>query len=214
MNTGKVSFPSDDIFLEGELLIPGGTSPFPCVIVCHPHPLYGGNMMNNVVTAICKELNNRSVAAFRFNFRGVGNSDGTFGGGISEQKDVEAALDYVLSIPDIDTGMIGLAGYSFGGGVALPVALRNEQISMLALISPALEDSGWEHLKEYDKPAYVVFGDSDTVIPLEGFRLYMQDINKPEGYRLISGADHFWWNHEEELAREIAGFFEDGFRNT
>lgn len=212
MISEKVSFKCNDIFLEGELLLPGEKSKHPCVIVCHPHPLYGGDMMNNVVTAICEELNNNSIAAFRFNFRGMGNSQGSFGGGIDEQEDVKAALDYVLSQSIIDDKRVGLAGYSFGGGVALPVAIQNERIKILALISPALEDSGWEQLTEYNNPKYVVFGDNDTVIPLDGFKRYMK-ISEPGHYMLISGTDHFWWGYEKELARQVVNFFIDGFNS-
>jgi alpha/beta superfamily hydrolase len=206
----KVSFKCNDIFLEGELLLPGEEGRYPCVIVCHPHPLYGGDMMNNVVTAICRELINKSIAAFRFNFRGVGNSQGNFGGGIAEQEDIKAALDYVLSGQIINIDKIGLAGYSFGGGVTLPVAIQNEQIKILALISPALDDSGWEKLTKDSKPKYVVFGENDTVIPLEGFKRYMK-ISEPGQYRLITGTDHFWWGYEKELANDVVKFFVDGF---
>ncbi len=210
MISEKVSFRCNDILLEGELLLPGEGSLYPCIIVCHPHPLYGGDMMNNVVTAICEELNNNSIAAFRFNFRGVGNSQGSFGGGIIEQEDVKAALHHVSSESRIDIDRIGLAGYSFGGGVALPAAIHNERIKILALISPALEDSSWDQLIEYNNPKYVVFGDNDTVIPLEGFKLYMKKSN-PGQYHLISRADHFWWGYEKELARQVVKFFIDGF---
>ena len=122
MNSVHVDFPCGDITLEGEWHLPQGKGPFPAVVVCHPHSLYGGNMSNNVVVAICQSLLQNSVAAFRFNFRGVGKSDGTFGGGTAEQQDVSAALDFASSTPNIDPVRIGLAGYSFGGSVALPVA--------------------------------------------------------------------------------------------
>lgn len=76
-------------------------------------------MSNNVVFAICQALARQSIAALRFNFRGVGNSGGTFGEGIAEQEDVRAALDHVTSTPDIDHGRLGLVGYSFGAGVTV-----------------------------------------------------------------------------------------------
>ncbi len=76
MNSTHTTFPVGDIILEGELYRPEGPEPFPGVIVCHPHPLYGGNMLNNVVTAICQVLAGCSIVAFSFNFRGMGNSVG------------------------------------------------------------------------------------------------------------------------------------------
>ena len=84
MNSARVSFPCGDIVLEGEWHLPRGKPPFPVIVVCHPHPLHGGDMHNNVVITICRELPRNSIAAFRFNFRGVGNSGGSFGEGIAE----------------------------------------------------------------------------------------------------------------------------------
>ncbi len=204
-------FPCGDISLEGELYLPQGSGPSPAVVVCHPHPLYGGNMENNIVTAICQALSQQSIAAFRFNFRGVGNSNGAFGGGITEQEDVKAALNFLLSTPGIDTKRIGLAGYSFGTSVALPIALQDERVSLLALVSPALSDSGWEQLKEYHKPKFLIVGDADFVISLERFRQHIKDIADPKQYHIASGADHFWQGYEEEVAQKVTQFFVANF---
>lgn len=211
MNSIHAEFPCGDILLEGEWHLPPGSGPFPGVVVCHPHPLYGGNMMNNVVVAICQSLSRHSVAAFRFNFRGVGNSIGTFGGGIAEQEDVKAALDFVLSAPEIDPKRIGLAAYSFGAIVALPVALQDERVSFLALVSVPLSDSNWEELKGYSNPKLVVIGGADQMIPLERFQQHAKDGLHPQQYQVISGADHFWWGYEEEVAQKVTQFFTAGF---
>ena len=122
MKRVHISFPAGDITLEGVWHLPESSGPLPAVIVCHPHSLYGGNMSNNIVFGVCQALALNEIAALRFNFRGVGKSGGEFGGGAAEQEDVRAALDLVLSTPNIDPERIGLAGYSFGGGVALAVA--------------------------------------------------------------------------------------------
>ena len=214
MSSTHTTFGCGDITLEGELHLPQGVGPFPSVVVCHPHPLYGGNMLNNIVIAICQELSRNLVAALRFNFRGVGNSGGTFGGGITEQEDVKAALAFILSTPDIDTKRIGLAGYSFGASVALPVALQDERVSLLALVSPALSGSGWEQLKGYHKSKFLIVGDADFVIPLEQFQQHIQDIPEPKQYQVVSGADHFWWGYEEEVAQKITQFFAAGFNQV
>jgi len=168
-------------------------------------------MLNNVVSAICQALPQHSVAAFRFNFRGVGGSGGEFGGGIAEQEDVKAALDFILSTPDIDAKRIGLAGYSFGSSVALPVALQDERVGLLALVSPALSDSGWEQLKGYHKPKCLIAGDADSVISFERFQQHVKDIPGPKQCHVVSGADHFWWGYEAEVAQEVTQFFVAGF---
>ena len=211
MSSARTMFPCGDIVLEGEWHLPQATGSFPVVTVCHPHPLYGGDMSNNVVLAICQALAQQSIAAFRFNFRGVGKSGGTLGGGIALQEDVKAALAFVSSTPNIDPKRIGLAGYSFGASVALPVALQDEQVNLLALVSPALSDSGWEQLKGYSKPKFLISGNYDFVIPLQQFQQYIQDIPEPKEYQIISGADHFWQGYEEEVARKVAHFLVAGF---
>ncbi len=211
MKRVPVTFPCGDISLEGIWHLPQATSSLPAVIVCHPHPLYGGNMSNNVVFAICQVLAQRSIAAFRFNFRGAGKSEGDFGEGITEQEDVKAALAFISTAPDIDPKRIGLAGYSFGAGVALPVALQDERVNLLALVSPALSDSGWEQIKGYTKPKLLICGNHDFVIPLSQFEQYIKDIPEPKYCQVISGADHFWQGYEEEVAQKVAQFFVAGF---
>ena len=82
----------------------------------------------------------KSIASLRFNFRGVGNSGGSYDEGRGEQDDVIAALDYLSTLKEIDSRKIGLAGYSFGGMVADAVAMKDNRVKQLALISPALRE--------------------------------------------------------------------------
>ena len=168
-------------------------------------------MSNNIVLAICQALARQSIAALRFNFRGAGESGGTFGKGIAEQEDVAAALTFISSTPDIDHKRIGLAGYSFGASVALPVALHDKRVSLLALVSPALSDTGWEQLKEYNRPKFLISGSHDFVIPPQQFQQYTRDIPEPGQCQLISGADHFWHGYEEEVGQKVTLFFATGF---
>jgi len=171
-------------------------------------------MSNNVVFAICQALAQRSIAAFRFNFQGAGKSEGAFGGGISEQEDVKAALAFVSTTPEIDQKRIGLAGYSFGASVALPVAFQDERVNLLALVSPALLDSGWEQLKGYAKPKLLISGNHDFIIPLSQFEQYIKDIPEPKHCQVVHGADHFWQGYEEEVAQKVAQFFATGFNQA
>ena len=127
---------------------------------------------------------------------------------------MRAALAFISSAPDIDQERTGLAGYSFGASVVLPVAIQDRQVSLMALVSPALSDSGWEQLKTYSKPKLLIVGDNDFVIPLQRFRQYVQDISEPTQCQVISGADHFWWGYEDEMTQKVTEFFITGFNQT
>src|SRR5437667_332565 len=97
------------------------------LVVCHPHPLYGGDMHNPVVVRVAEVAQGLGVATLRFNFRGVGASGGVHGEGKAEQDDVVAALEMLAGRLPADRP-IGLAGYSFGGWVSARVAMAAERI--------------------------------------------------------------------------------------
>jgi alpha/beta superfamily hydrolase len=206
LKSKRVIFPCGDLRLEGELQLPEGNGPFPVVAVCHPHPLYGGDMDNNVVTAVYFALVKISIAALRFNFRGVGNSGGSYGEGVGEQDDLQAALDFLSTLKEIDSSRIGLAGYSFGGMVAAYVAIKDNRVKQLALISPALKETGWIRLKKYTLPKLILIGEADTSVPFRPFQRFFGDAKQ---YQIIAGADHFWSGFEEQLSGKIARFFHD-----
>jgi len=206
-----ISFASGEFKLEGVWHFPEGEGPFPAVIVCHPHPLYGGSMSSNVVFNICQALALNNIAALRFNFRGVGQSHGNFSGGIAEPEDVKAALAFALATENIDPERLGLAGYSFGGGVAAAVAVREERVKRLALVSPALMYGG-EELKGYLKPRFIIIGENDDVIAQAELRELFREMPEPKRFEVIPGADHFWGGLEEEVAQRVTGFLGRGFR--
>ena len=207
MKKTRVSFPCGELFLEGILAIPDGAGPFPAVIVCHPHPLYGGSMDNNVVYSLSEALTRASLASFKFNFRGVGGSQGEFGQGIGEQEDVEAAISFINTVKKVDSKRIGLAGYSAGAGFALPVGLNDVRIKALAAISPPLRMFDFDFLKDCPKPKLFISGSRDNFTPADQFLEFCQNLPEPKEYESIEGADHFWWGYETRLAAKVTAFF-------
>ena len=207
MKKTRVSFSSGGLFLEGILAIPEGTGPFPAVIVCHPHPLYGGSMDNNVVYSLSDTLTQASLASFRFNFRGVGGSQGEFGQGIGEQEDVEAAISFITTVKEVDAKRIGLAGYSAGAGFALPVGFNDARIKALAAVSPPLPMFDFDFLKSCPKPKLLISGSRDNLIPTDQFLEFCQNLPEPKECESIEGADHFWWGYESSLAAKVTAFF-------
>jgi len=207
MKKTRVKFPSGELFLEGILAIPEGAGPFPAVIVCHPHPLYGGSMDNNVVYSLSETLTQASLASFKFNFRGVGGSQGEFGQGIGEQEDVEAAISFISTVKEVDSKRIGLAGYSAGAGFALPVGFKDAGIKALAAVSPPLPMFDFDFLKDCPKPKLLISGSRDNFTPTDQFLEFCQTLPEPKECEGIEGADHFWWGYESRLAAKVTAFF-------
>jgi alpha/beta superfamily hydrolase len=207
MKQARVSFPSGELFLEGILAIPEGAGPFPAVIVCHPHPLYGGSMDNNVVYSLFEALTQASLASLKFNFRGVGGSQGEFGQGIGEQEDVEAALSFISTVKGVNSKRIGLAGYSAGAGFALPVGLNDVRIKAMAAVSPPLSMFDFDFLKVCPKPKLLISGGRDNFTSADQFLKFCQNLPEPKEYESIEGADHFWWGYESRLATKVTAFF-------
>jgi alpha/beta superfamily hydrolase len=164
-------------------------------------------MHNPIVLSTCRALAKASIISFRFNFRGVGRSKGYFADGIGEQEDVKGALKYIFSMEKVSSTGIGLAGYSFGTQVALPVALQDKQIQAVALVSPFLPASVWEQLKGYLKPKLILAGGADQFIPSQEIQRLTAELPEPNQYEIISGADHFWWGYDKEVAEKVSAFF-------
>ena len=207
MKKTRVSFSSGGLFLEGILAIPEGAGPFPAVIVCHPHPLSGGSMDNNVVCSLSETLTQASLASFKFNFRGVGGSQGEFGQGIGERKDVEAAISFISTVKEVDSKRIGLAGYSAGAGFAFPVGFNDDRIRALAAVSPPLSMFDFDFLKSCPKPKLLISGSRDDLISINQFLEFCQNLPEPKECESIEGADHFWWGYESSLAAKVTAFF-------
>jgi alpha/beta superfamily hydrolase len=207
MKKTRISFSSGGLVLEGILAIPEGAGPFPAVIVCHPHPLYGGSMDNNVVNSLSETLTQASLASFKFNFRGVGGSQGEFDQGIGEQEDVEAAISFISTVKEIDSKRIGLAGYSAGAGFAFPVGFNDNRIKAMAAVSPPLSMFDFDFLKSCPKPKLLISGSRDELIPIDQLLEFCQNLPEPKECESIEGADHFWWGYESCLAAKVVAFF-------
>jgi alpha/beta superfamily hydrolase len=207
MKKTRISFSSGELVLEGILAIPEGTGPFPAVIVCHPHPLYGGSMDNNVVNSLSETLTQASLASFKFNFRGVGGSQGEFGQGIGEREDVEAAISFISTVKEVDSKRIGLAGYSAGAGFALLVGFNDDRIKALAAVSPPLSMFDFDFLKNCPKPKLLISGSRDDLISINQFLEFCRNLPEPKECESIEGANHFWWGYESRLAAKVAAFF-------
>ena len=203
----RVKFPCGELNLEGAYHFPEDRAPFPAVVVCHPHPLYGGSMDNNVVHAVCQALCQKGIAALRFNTRGTGGSDGAFGGGISELEDVRAAISLATSGEGVDSKRIGIAAYSFGAIVSFSTTIP-ENVQAVAAISPPLAMVSLDGLGSYRQPKLLVSGGGDDFTPEQTFKSFFKSLPLPKECEVIPEADHFWSGYEEQLGQRVASFFD------
>lgn len=202
-----VTFPAGSLVLEGLLHLPEGSAPSPGVVVCHPHPLYGGNMHNLVVAEICRCLNERGIIALRFNFRSVGSSQGSHGEGIGEQEDVRGALSHLASLAGVDPERLGVTGYSFGAFVALAAGAADPRAKVLCGIAPPVAHVDMSFLKDSTKPEFFIFGSRDEITPLVPFMALYQQLQGENRYQVVQGADHFLFSYEGVIAEAVADYF-------
>lgn len=199
----------DGVSIEGELRRPEGDARSAAVI-CHPHPRRGGSKDHPLLWAIRNELARRGFVVLSFNFRGVMNSGGTYGGGRAEVRDVAAAIDRVgreVAGPPL------LGGWSFGASVALRAAVEDERVGALALVGIPLRPRDFDvppipdeaSLRSLRAPTLLLAGDRDEFCPPEDLRSLGKRIRRCEVV-VTAGTDHYFWRREREAARVVGEF--------
>lgn len=133
-------------------------------IVCHPHPLHEGSMHNKVVYTLCRAFNAKKLSTVRFNYRGVGQSEGTFGNSEGEAQDLMAVIDWVNSI--VPDAKIWLAGFSFGAFIAA-VGATQHRCQQLFSVSPAVHHQPFDKVEKVQCPWVVIQSTEDEVVPPE-----------------------------------------------
>ena len=207
-NQIPLTIDSDGLDIEALLHLPRkATDKVPGVVICHPHPRYGGDMSNNVVLGLADRLVEDGFAALRFNFRGVGGSDGAFDWGGGETDDADAALETLSLRDEVDGSRIGIAGYSFGAAVAMQSAADStlaQAVAAIACPAPQFRTfSGMEILQ----PKLFVLGDHDHNFPVDQFRFLCRRFADPRRSEVISSADHFFRGSESLLGEMASEFF-------
>jgi len=202
MSEIQVSFRSGDLTLEGLLANPGHGAP--AAVVCHPHPMYGGSMYNNVVDATLAAMWQLGYATLRFNFRGVGASEGEHDGGPGEVDDAVAAMTFLLAQPGVRNSNATMAGYSFGAMVAVSAGYERAEIARIVAVAIPLAMADARIPDGASKPILMISGDRDSYSPVAGLRALQSRIGDSARLEIIAGADHFFGGCEADLSRAIA----------
>jgi len=205
LTEARVSFPTrDGLQLEG-LLSRGEEGGRGCIILCHPHPLYGGDMYNNVVEALQGALAHKGFSTLRFNFRGVGGSEGCYGEGDAEVEDVQSAVAFVAGGGD---GPLYLVGYSFGAYAGARGVAVDDRVKALVCISPPMAIYDFALLREEKRPKLIVAGKRDLICPVTQVEELFLSLPQPKVLHIVDGADHFWWGIEDQVADYVIDFLQ------
>jgi alpha/beta superfamily hydrolase len=195
----------ETIRLEGILHHPGDENS-PTAVICHPHSLYGGSMDVSLVVSIARTLAERGIMALRFNFRGVGRSEGAFGHGVAELNDVARAVGFLLQEEGVDQERLHLVGYSFGAWVGLHYADHDPRIRSLTAIGLPVEHLEEGFLSNYTRPKLFIAGEHDSICPPDLLCPFVESLPPPKETRIVKGTDHFLMGREKEVAEAVADF--------
>lgn len=176
-----------------------------CVVICHPHPLYGGDMHNNVVVGLQNSLEERGFATLRYNFRGVGESGGTAGDLSGDIEDLNEIVTHLKGIEALKGLPLAVVGYSYGTIIALSAG---SYASALVAVAPPIAMFDMKFLSQINSPLLVIVGSKDPFCPQDKIRKLIPSNAR---FEVIVGADHFFVGAEYKAGAMTAEFLENTF---
>jgi len=177
------------------------------VVFAHPHPQFGGTMHTKVVYRGAKGLARIGCAVLRFNFRGVGRSEGAFDQGDGEKEDFRAALDYMAARHP--GAPLWAAGFSFGAWVALEVGAADDRVSALIGIAPPVDRYDFSAVRVSHKPKFFIQGSMDEICPLKRLYEFYSQLPEPKELAVIDGASHLFDGKVTEVGDAVEDLLGD-----
>ena len=178
----------------------------PALVVCHSHPMLGGSMDDPVVVAICQATDAIGAATLRFNFRSVGDSEGTFTNGVEEHHDARAALDVLRRWPGVGGKQVAIAGYSFGAAMILGGFRRLNAARAVALVAPTVQSVQNKRFRKDGRPRLVIASRDDKLAPSLDIQRELEGARQPLQFEELASADHSMRGYETEIGRVVADF--------
>ena len=172
-------------------------------VVCHPHPLFGGTLDNKVVYTIARSFHDLGLPTIRFNFRGVGKSAGSFADGLGETDDTLAVI--AAAREKWPEAALWLAGFSFGGAVAIRAAARAQPARLVA-VAPAIKRVSLEGVPVPACPWLIVQGDADELVNAQETLEWARPLANPPQIALLPGVEHFFHGKLNDLRDAIGAF--------
>jgi alpha/beta superfamily hydrolase len=178
----------------------------PIALMLHPHPQHSGTMNNKVVYTMYQAFARRGFSVLRFNFRGVGRSQGTYDRGEGELSDAASALDW-LQTYNQNAGACWIAGFSFGAWIGMQLLMRRPEISGFISISPPANLYDFSFLAPCPSSGLVIHGELDELVPEPSVAKLVEKLghqrNLEIDYRVIPGATHFYHDNIEDLVGHL-----------
>lgn len=183
----------------------------PLALLLHPHPEHGGTMNNKVVYHLYHAFARRGFSVLRFNFRGVGRSQGRFDRGEGELSDAASVLDWMQSHNESARGC-WVAGFSFGAWIGMQLLMRRPEIEGFISVSPPASMYDFSFLAPCPSSGMMIHGGEDTVVPEESVDKLVAKLRSQKGieidYRILKGADHFFTEHLDQLVGNVEDYLE------
>ena len=178
----------------------------PIALMLHPHPQHGGTMNNKVVYALFQSFQKQGFAVLRFNFRGVGRSQGKFDRGEGELSDAAAALDWLQTL-NPNASQCWIAGFSFGAWISMQLLMRRPEISGFISVAPPANIYDFSFLAPCPSSGLMIQGDQDTIVPQESVNKLVNKLSHQRGikidYKMVPGASHFFTEHLDQLTQTV-----------
>ncbi|MGF1544589.1 MAG: alpha/beta hydrolase [Parvularculaceae bacterium] len=207
----EVIFAGPEGRIEGEYQKGRGDTP-PIALILHPHPLFGGTMNNRMCYEMYQMFARRGFSVLRFNFRGVGRSQGEYDQGRGELADAATALDYVQQLnPNAPFAWVG--GFSFGAWIGMQLLMRRPEIVGFVSASAAANLYDFTFLAPCPSSGVVIHGEDDKICPPEETRLMVERTRTQKGRRIdfktLPGADHFMEAQVEAFLAIADGYLDE-----
>ena len=196
--------------LEGRFQ-PAKSRNAPIALILHPHPQFGGTMNNQIIYQLYYMFVKRHFAVLRFNFRGVGRSQGTFDHGSGELSDAAAALDWVQTI-HTDARACWIAGFSFGAWIGMQLLMRRPEVEGFISIAPPANLHDFSFLAPCPSSGLIIHGDRDKVVPPKDIQTLVDKLKTQKGIvidqEIVPGANHFFEEHVDELIGSCSNYLD------
>jgi alpha/beta superfamily hydrolase len=187
----------------------GGSAPM--ALVLHPHPLHGGTMNNKVVYTLYQTFVRRGFSTLRFNFRGVGRSQGSFDHGTGELSDAASALDWAQSI-NPEARSCWIAGFSFGAWIGMQLLMRRPEIEGFISVAPPANLYDFSFLAPCPSSGLIIHGDKDAVVPAKDVTGLVEKLKTQKGIiidqKVVPGANHFFDNKIEPMMQTVTAYLD------